>query len=114
MVNTRNLIKSGIFIAIGFTVYGMVTVLPAILSEGKISNPQELGNARQFANTMAVISSLGVFAGIATVITGVARKYPTVKKILKIITGYSLYEEMVDNAVRFNLSVDKIMKDRTN
>jgi len=114
MLNTRNLIKSGIFIVVGFTVYGTLTVFPAIFSEGKISNPQELENARQFSNTMAVISSIGVFAGIATIITGVAGKYPTVKKVLKIITGYSLYEKMVDNAVRSDLSVNKTMKSGTN
>ena len=106
-VEAKELIKIGILVVVGFTLYGMSTVLPAILSEGKIINSKELENAKQFASIMAIVSTVGVFAGITTVITGIAVKYPKVKMILKIITGYSLYEKIVDDAVKSNLQDDR-------
>jgi uncharacterized membrane protein len=93
------IVKTGVIIIGGFILYGMSTVVLPILTMEKINNIQELKNAWQFVSIMSVINILGIIAGIITAIAGAAKKFPILKKIIKTITLYALFEKMVSDAV---------------
>ena len=105
-INAGELIKIGVLFILFFTFYIIASVMPVSINEGKIINPQELDNARQAVNIFVAFGGIGVVAGIITTLFGLSRKYKKVKQILKLITGYSLFERIVDTTVKNKISDD--------